>query len=121
MDLFIVIIDLLVVISYILLTAIISPFMMRFLKNRNYDIFFQLIPVLAFIFVSSVAISIGYGGFKETLFFQITSILSLILLLALLLLTLLMKKVWPEKYEKLVAKVALFKLKEISFLKSKRQ
>ena len=105
MDIFIVIIDILVILMYLILIAAISPFMMRFLKRRNYDLFFQLIPVLFLIAISSVAISIGYGGFKETLFFKILSIISITILLILLLLTLLMRNLWREKYENLVATV----------------
>lgn len=100
MDLFIVVVDILVVISYILLIALISPTMMRFIKKRNYDILFQLLPVISIIFVSSVVICIGYGGFQETLFFRLISIISFLLLLSLLFLTLIMKKLWKEQYAK---------------------
>ena len=92
MDLFIVVIDVLVIMSYILLITLISPTMMRFIKKRNYDILFQLLPVVAIIFASSVVICIGYGGFQETLFFQLTSIFSFLLLLSLLFLTLISEK-----------------------------
>jgi hypothetical protein len=119
MDLFIVVVDILVVISYILLIAVISPTMMRFIKKRNYDILFQLLPVLSIIFVSSVVICIGYGGFQETLFFQLTSIISFVLLLSLLFLTLIMKKLWKENYEKLITWLRSIRKKEIRFLKAK--
>lgn len=114
MDRFIIVIDLLVILSYILLIAVLSPYMMQFLKKRNGDVFFQLLPVLSLILISSVTISMGYGGFSETLFFRLTSILSFILLLCLLLLTLLMKNVWPENYEKLITKLAFPKRKHLS-------
>ncbi len=119
MDLFIVVVDILVVFSYILLIAVISPTMMRFIKKRNYDILFQLLPVLSIIFVSSVVISIGYGGFRETLFFQLTSIISFVLLLSLLFLTLVMKKLWKENYEKLIIWLRFIRKKENRFLKAK--
>ena len=119
MDIFIVVVDTLVIISYILLVAMISPHIMRFIKNRNYDIFFQLLPVLAIIFVSSIAVCVGYGGFQETLFFRLTTIISFSLFLALLFLTLLMKKLWKENYEKLITWLLSFRLKEIRFLKSR--
>jgi len=119
MDLFIVIIDVLVIISYVLLIALISPTMMRFIKKRNYDIFFQLLPVVLIVFASSVIICIGYGGFQETLFFQLTSIISFLLLLSLLFLTLIMKKQWKENYEKLISWLLSIRKKEIRFLKAK--
>ncbi|XKI10452.1 DUF4293 domain-containing protein [Sporosarcina sp. ANT_H38] len=119
MDLFIVIIDVLVVISYILLIAIISPTIMRLFKKRNYEILFQLIPVLSIIFVTSLVICIGYGGFQETLFFQFTSIISFLFLLSLLFLTLVMKNMWKENYEKLITWLASIRRKEIRFLKAK--
>ena len=119
MDLFIVVIDILVVISYILLIALISPTMMRFIKKRNYDILFQLLPVVSIIFASSIAICIGYGGFQETLFFQLTSIISSLLLLSLLFLTLIMKNQWKENYDKLITWLVSIRKKEIHFLKIK--
>ncbi len=120
MDLFIVVIDTLVILSYILLIVLISPYMMRFIKKRNYDVFFQLLPVLSIILASSIAICIGYGGFQETLFFRLTSIFSSLLLLSLLFLTLMMKTLWKEKYEKLMAWLPSFqKIKELSFLKAR--
>ncbi|WP_318614736.1 hypothetical protein [Sporosarcina sp. YIM B06819] len=114
MDRFIIVIDLLVILFYLLLIALLSPYLMRFLMKRNHDVFFQLIPVLSLIVISSITISMGYGGFSETLFFRLTSILSIILLLCLLFLTLIMKKVWPENYEKLITKLAIPKRKQLS-------
>lgn len=116
LDIFIIVIDILVILSYVLLIAILAPYMMRFLKKRNGDVFFQQIPIVSLILISSVAISIGYGGFKETLFFRLTSILSFLLLLALLFFTLVMKKVWPENYEKLLTRFS-----SISIIKKKSQ
>ncbi len=119
MDLFIVVVDILVVISYILLITLISPTLMRFIKKRNYDILFQLLPVVSITFVSSIVICISYGGFQETLFFQLTSIISFVLLLSLLFLTLIMKKLWKENYEKLITWLRSIREKEIRFLKAK--
>jgi len=119
MDLFIVVIDILVVMSYILLIAIISPTIMRFIKKRNYDIFFQLLPVVLIVFASSVLICMGYGGFQETLFFQLTSIISFVLVLSLLFLTLIMKKLWKENYDKLITWLHSIHKKKIRFLKAK--
>lgn len=119
MDLFIVVIDVLVIMSYILLITLISPTMMRFIKKRNYDIFFQLLPVVSIIFASSVIICIGYGGFQETLFFRLTSIISFLLLLSLLFLTLIMKNLWHENYEKLIPWLLFILKKKIRFLKAK--
>jgi len=93
--------------------------MMRFIKKRNYDIFFQLLPVVSVILASSVTICIGYGGFQETLFFQLTSIISFVLLLSLLFLTLIMKKLWKENYDKLITWLLSIREKEIRFLKAK--
>ena len=112
MDIFIVVVDTLVIISYILLIAMISPHIMRFIKNRKYDIFFQLLPVLAIIFVSSIAVCVGYGGFQETLFFRLTTIISFSLFLALLFLKLLMKKIMERELRKTN--------KLVTFLSSKR-
>ncbi|MFJ7934039.1 hypothetical protein [Sporosarcina sp. NPDC096371] len=106
MDIFIIVIDILVIMMYLILIAVISPFMMRLLKKRNKDVFVQLIPIVSLILISSIVISIGYGGFKETLFFQLTSILSFLLLVALLFLTLWMKKVRPENYAKWLTKLS---------------
>lgn len=119
MDVFIVVIDVLVIISYILLITLISPYIMRFIKKRNHDIFFQLLPVLSIIFVSSIAICIGYGGFQESLFFRLTTIISFLLLLVLLFLTLMMKNLWKENYEKIVNWLFSFRKKEIRFLKAR--
>lgn len=107
-DPFIIIIDSLVILFYLLLIALISPYMMRFLKKRSADILVQLIPVLSFIAISCIIISISYGGFQETLFFRLTTILSCVLLFILLLLTLLMKKLWAEQYVKLVSRLSTF-------------
>lgn len=119
MDLFIVVIDVLVIMSYFLLIALISPTMMRFIKKRNDDIFFQLLPVASIIFVSSIAICIGYGGFQETAFFRLTSIISFFLLLSLLFLTLIMKNQWKDNYEKLIPWLLFIRKKKIRFLKAK--
>ena len=119
MDVFIVVIDVLVIISYVLLIALISPYIMRFIKKRNYDIFFQLLPVLSIIFASSVAICMGYGGFQETLFFQLTSIISLLLLLSLLFLTLMMKNLWKENYERMISWLSSIRERDIRFLKTR--
>ncbi|MBE1556260.1 hypothetical protein [Sporosarcina limicola] len=118
MDLFLVIIDSLVIFLYIILIALISPYMMRLLKKRNCDLFFQLIPVLSVILMTSIAISFGYDGFKETLFFRLICIISFSLLVSLLFLTLIMKKLSKENYEKLLARLYSFrKRKEISLPK----
>lgn len=119
MDTFIVVIDILVVLLYSALIALISPYMMRFLQTRNCDRLFQLIPVLSIIFISSVIIFFGYGGSSETLFFQLTSIISFILLLCLLTLTFLVKKKWREKYDKLLTWLSLSKFKEVISSKAK--
>lgn len=119
MDTFIVVIDILVVLLYSALIALISPYMMRFLQTRNCDRLFQLIPVLSIIFISSVIIFFGYGGSQETLFFQLTSIISFILLLCLLTLTFLVKKKWREKYDKLLTWLSLSKFKEVISSKAK--
>ena len=71
MDTFIVIIDILVVLLYSALIALISPYMMRFLQTRNCDRLFQLIPVLSIIFISSVIIFFGYGGSPRNTFLPV--------------------------------------------------
>lgn len=119
MDIFIVVIDVLVIISYVILIALISPNIMRSIKKRNYDIFFQLLPVLAIIFASSVAICVGYGGFQETLFFRLTSISSFLLLLSLLFLTLMMRNLWKENYDRMISWLLSIREKDIRSLKTR--
>ncbi|MFS0690623.1 hypothetical protein AB1K89_15410 [Sporosarcina sp. 179-K 8C2 HS] len=111
MDIFMIVIDTLIVLLYITLIAFITPFTMKFLKKRNCDIFIQLLPICLIIFVSSILISIGLGGFKEMIFFQITSIVSLILLGSLLFLTLAMRILWKDKYDLLVERILSFREK----------
>ena len=111
MDNVIVVIDTLIVLLYITLIAFITPFTMKYLKRRNYDIFIQLLPISFIVFVSSVVISMGLGGFSENLFFQITSIGSLILLGLLLFLTLAMRVLWKDKYDMLVERIISFREK----------
>ncbi|KXH83767.1 hypothetical protein [Sporosarcina sp. HYO08] len=112
-DLFIIAADITAIILYIALAVTIIPDIMRFLKKRSYDIFIQLIPVCSFILMTSLLISIGYGGFKETIFFTITSILSFICLVVLLFATLYLKKYKQIQYEQLLMKLsALFKRKK---------
>ena len=105
MDLIMVAFDSLIIISYLVFIIFISPFIMRFLKNKNYDLVIQMLPVLFIVLVSSVAIAtIGYEGFKDTLFFRLVSIVSL-LFLFILLLILVVKSLWKEKYEKVAFKL----------------
>ncbi|MFC5603704.1 hypothetical protein [Sporosarcina koreensis] len=111
MDVFMVVIDTLIVLLYITLIAFITPFTMKFLKRRNYDIFIQLLPISSIVFVSSVVIAMGLGGFQEMLFFKITSIISVILLGFLLFLTLAMRVLWKDKYDMLVERILSFREK----------
>jgi hypothetical protein len=111
MDIFIIVIDTLIVLLYITLIAFITPFTMKYFKRRNYDIFIQLLPVSFIVFSSSILISMGLGGFSENLFFQITSIVSLVLLGFLLFLTLAMRILWKDKYDMLLAKILSFREK----------
>lgn len=105
MDIFMVIIDTLIVLLYITLIAFITPFTMKFFKRKNFDIFIQLLPVCFIVFVSSIIISMGLGGFQEMLFFKITSIVSVVLLGFLLFLTLAMRVLWKDKYDRLVQRI----------------
>ena len=111
MDTFIIIIDTLIVLLYITLIAFITPFIMKFLKRRNYDIFIQLLPVVFIVFVSSIGIALGLGGFSEILFFKIISIASLIFLGFLMFLTLAMRVLWKDKYDMLVERILSFREK----------
>ncbi|MCG7343776.1 hypothetical protein MHZ92_06500 [Sporosarcina sp. ACRSL] len=111
MDIILFVIDTLIVLLYITLIAFITPITMKFLKRRNFDIFIQLLPVCFIVFVSSILISIGLGGFKEMVFFQITSIVSLILLGFLLFLTMAMRVLWKDKYDRLVERILSFREK----------
>ena len=111
MDIFMIVIDTLIVVLYITLIAFITPFTMRYFKRKNFDIFIQLLPICFIVFVSSIVISIGLGGFKEMLFFQITSIVSLVLLGFLLFLTLAMRALWKDKYDLLVERILSFREK----------
>ena len=70
MDTFIIIIDALIILLYITLIAFITPFTMKYLKKRNYDIFIQLLPVSFIVFVSSVVISMGLGDSVKYYFFK---------------------------------------------------
>ena len=97
--------DSLIIILYLVFILFISPLIIRFLRNKNYNLIIQLFPVLLIVFLSSVAIAIfGFGGFKETLFFQSASIFS-VSFLVLLSLILLMKNLWREQYGKVVSKL----------------
>lgn len=119
MDLFVLIIDILVILLFIGLIALVSPYLMRFLKKYTTDRFVQLIPVFAFIFIGSILISMGYGGFQETLFFKISSILSFVLLASVLILTLMVKKFWKEHYDHLLLRMNSFhKKKELKLSKA---
>ena len=105
MDLIMVAFDSLIIISYLVFIIFISPFIMRFLKNKNYDLFIQMLPVLFIVLLSSAAIAtVGYDGFNDTLFFRLVSIVSL-LFLFILLLILVFKNLWKERYEKTVSKL----------------
>ena len=109
MDNFMIFLNAMIIISYILLIGFITPFIMRFLKNRNYDVFIQLIPVFALILLSSIVISTALGGLQELLFFRVVIIVSAILLVSLLFLTLAMRNLWKEEYDKLIQRmVSLF-------------
>lgn len=105
MDVFMVVFNTLIVLSYIILIAFITPFIMGYIKKRNYDVFIQLIPILSIVLLSSIAISMGLGGFKELLFFRITTIVSIILLGFLLFLTVAMRTLWKEKYDLLIERI----------------
>jgi hypothetical protein len=111
MDIFMIVIDTLIVVLYITLIAFITPFTMRYFKRKQFDIFIQLLPICFIVFVSSILISIGLGGFTEMLFFQITCIVSLILLGFLLFLTLAMRVLWKDKYDLLVERILSFREK----------
>lgn len=116
MDTFLVVLNTLIIISYILLIGFITPFIMRFLKNRNYDIFIQLIPISALILLSSITVSAGLGGLQELLFFRVATIVSAISLVFLLFLTLALRTLWKEEYDKLIERMAiLFPKNERSF------
>ncbi|MCM3636140.1 hypothetical protein M3152_00300 [Sporosarcina luteola] len=113
MDIFMIIIDTLIVLLYITLIAFITPFTMKYLKRRNQDIFIQMLPICFIVFVSSIIISMGLGGFKEMVFFQLTSIVSLVLLGFLLFLTLAMRVLWKDKYDRLVERILSFRTKNV--------
>src|SRR5690606_37342448 len=91
--------DTLIILTYIVLVAFTTPFIMGYLKKRNYDIFIQLIPVFSIVFISSLTISIAIGGLQELLFFGIVFWVSLIGLLLLLLLTVAIRILWKEIYD----------------------
>lgn len=111
MDIFMIVIDTLIVLLYITLIAFITPFTMRYFKRKNHDIFIQLLPVTLIVSVSSIIIAMGLGGFQEMLFFKITSIVSLVLLGSLLFLTLAMRVLWKDKYDMLVERILPFREK----------
>jgi len=111
MDVFMIVIDTLIIALYITLIAFITPFTMRYFKRKNFDIFIQLLPICFIVFISSILISMGLGGFNEMIFFQITSIVSLVLLGFLLFLTLAMRVLWKDKYDLLVERILSFREK----------
>ncbi|MDN4606283.1 hypothetical protein [Sporosarcina highlanderae] len=102
MDIFMRVFDTLIILSFSILIAFITPFIMGVLRKRNYDIFIQLIPVFSIIWLSSFAISIAMGGLQELLFFRIVFWGSLIGLIILLLLTLAIRILWKEKYDAII-------------------
>ncbi|MBD7985645.1 hypothetical protein H9649_13705 [Sporosarcina sp. Sa2YVA2] len=108
MDTFMVVLNTLIIISYILLIGFIAPFIMRFLKNRNYDVFIQLIPIFAISLLGSIAISVGLGGMSEIWFFKAATIISAVMLVSLLFLTLAMRNLWKDEYDKLIERIASF-------------
>ncbi len=118
MDFFLLGIDILVIAAFVLFIALVAPHLMRVLKNYNNDLFVQLIPVFALIFLCSLAISIGYGGFQESLFFSFITFISFILLASMLFLTLMIKKRWKRNYDQLLILVPSF-LKEKVLILSK--
>lgn len=112
-DLFIIMSDITAIVLYMALVVTVAPDMMRFLKKRNDDVMIQFIPVCSFVLMTSLLISLGYGGFKETIFFTITSILSFICLVVLLFATLYLKKYKQIQYDQLLMKLStLFKRKK---------
>lgn len=102
MDIFMRVFDTLIILTYSVLIAFITPFIMGYLKKRNYDIFIQLIPIFSIVLISSLAISIAIGGLQELLFFRIVFWVSLIGLSLLLLLTVAIRILWKEKYDAII-------------------
>ena len=117
MDIIMVAFDTLIILLYITLIAFITPLIMKILKKRNLDIFFQLLPVLILTLLTSIIVAIGYGGFQETLFFQVTSILSAVLIGLTLFLIVAMRKIWHAQYEKLLERFLSLKTERIFSLK----
>lgn len=108
MDKFLVVLDMLIIVLYILLIGFISPFIIQFMKKRNYDLFIQLLPIVSIMLLGSIAISIAIGGLNEMLFFKLTTIVSSILLVSLLFLTIAMKSLWKDKYDRLMERIVTF-------------
>lgn len=102
MDIFMRVFDTLIILSYSVLIAFITPFIMGYLKKWNYDIFIQLIPIFSIILLSSFTISVAIGGLQELLFFRVVFWVSLIGLTLLLLLTVAIKNLWKEKYDAII-------------------
>ncbi|MCG3086554.1 hypothetical protein [Sporosarcina cyprini] len=118
MDIILTAFDTLIILLYITLIAFITPILMKVLQKKNYDIFFQLIPVFILTFITSLAIFLGTGGFEESLlFFQMTTIISLVLIGILLFVTLAMKKLWHQQYEKMLDWIVTFKTERSFSLK----
>ncbi|MFD1206105.1 hypothetical protein ACFQ38_13485 [Sporosarcina contaminans] len=106
MDIIMIVLNTLIIVFYIVLIAFLTPITMRFMKKRGYDLFMQLIPVALILFISSLSIAIGLGGFSELLFFKVTTIVSTLLLCSLLFLTLAMRVLWKEKYDLLIKQIS---------------
>lgn len=97
--------DVLIISSYVVFIAYISPFIIRFLKTRKHNWLLQSASILFIILISSLVITrIAYDSHDPSPFFQLTSILSLALLFLLLVLFIL-KVFWNEQYKKGVAKL----------------
>lgn len=97
--------DVLIISSYVVFIAFISPFIIRFLKNRKGDWLLQSASILVILLISSFVItSIAYDSQDPSPFFQLTSIFSFSLLF-LLLIIFIVKVFWKEHYEKGIAKL----------------
>lgn len=108
MDKFLIVLDTLLIVLYILLIGFISPFIIQFMKKRKYDLFIQLLPIVSVMLIGSIAINIAIGGLNELLFFKLTTIVSSILLVSLLFLTIAMKSLWKDKYDQLMEWIVTF-------------
>ncbi|MFD1927916.1 hypothetical protein ACFSFY_07590 [Sporosarcina siberiensis] len=111
-DKVIVLFDYLILFTYLIFIVFICLLLTRFLIRRNVDYLVCLLAVASITLFSSLAIlKFGYENSGDAPFFQIVMTASLILL-TLLFVAIIIKNIWPDKYEQVVPKFQFMQKKE---------